>query len=61
MLILRKDADFLALDEPAHAGVLFIVHHRRSAYEIASAVIAIAEAFPSRDHLRDVVYIDDWL
>lgn len=61
MIVLTKDTDFLEMDENDHAGVLFLVDHRRSAYEIASAVITIAEVFPDRDHLRSIEYVDSWL
>jgi len=49
------------VSDDQHRGVFFLGNHRASAFEVASAIMEVAETYPNRDHLRGVVYLDDWL
>lgn len=61
LVIVTKDTDFLTMDPATHAGVCFVESHRRSAYDVATAIVQIVEAVPDRDHLRGTVFVDSWL
>lgn len=48
------------MDPGEHAGVFFLSNHALGAFEIATTVVSVGETVPSRDDLRDVVFLDDW-
>ena len=56
LLVLTKDTDFLSMDREDHAGVLFLVDHRLSAYEIATIVLEVAGSH-ALEELRGVTYL----
>lgn len=60
VIVVTKDTDFLAMDPSKHVGVLFVADHRRSAYEIATAIIDAVDAVPDRESLQGVTYVDSW-
>lgn len=60
-VVITKDTDFLAMEESAHAGVIFVENHRLSAYEIAAAIIRVVDEVSDAESLRGIVFIDDWI
>lgn len=61
LIVVTKDVDFLRMDDGDHARVFFLDDHRASAYAIAMAALDVLSTVPSRETLRGVVVLDDWL
>lgn len=60
-VVVTKDTDFLALDDDEHAGVVFVENHRRSAYEISTALVRIFDTVPEEELVAGVVYLENWV
>lgn len=52
--------DFRELPADEHEGVLVVFDEKRSAHEIAAAVLDIIAAYSDRDELRGYEYVDQW-
>lgn len=63
LVVLTKDfSDFSAPDADEHEGVILVVQHTHPPAELAAAVDAIVDAYPSREAFRGrQEYLDDWI
>lgn len=60
-LVLTSDLkDFRELPADEHEGVLVLFDEKRSAHEIAAAVLDVIAAYSDRDELRGYEYVDRW-
>jgi len=53
--------DFADLDPDAHAGVVILYDDTMPAYEIASGVIAMVNAYPTRNAFSGYEELDPWV
>ena len=61
LVIVTSDVtDFGALSAEAHAGIVLLYDDTMPAYRVASALIAIVDAYPSRDAFGGREALDVW-
>lgn len=61
LVIVTSDVtDFGALQEGAHAGLVLLYDDTMPAYEIASGLISMVDAYPSRDQFAGREELDAW-
>lgn len=60
-IVVTEDTDFLAMEPSAHADVFFLSTHAVDEFDVATAIVAVGDAVPSRSDLQNVVFLDDWL
>jgi predicted nuclease of predicted toxin-antitoxin system len=59
-IIITNDVDFRELSPSRHEGVLFVKGQNYEAHELASAVLDVIEAYPSRDQFY-LDFIENYL
>jgi len=61
ILVTSDISDFGALSDDAHAGLVLLFDDTLPAYRIASALLAMIEAYPDRSTFPGTEVLDDWV
>ena len=62
LIVVTSDVkDFSNLDRDEHAGVVILYDDTMPAYDIASGVIAMVDAYPGRDSFSGYEELDPWV
>lgn len=63
LVVVTKDySDFGALSPDEHEGTILVARHDHTAVEMATAVDALVDAYPSRESFRGrQEFLDDWM
>lgn len=62
LLLVTKDvSDFGSLEYGDHEGIILIYDHAHSAYEIATGLFTLVGSYGTRNDLRHIEVLEDWL